>query len=559
MTSQLDTWMSVLVASIVVAGCSRDMELVTDPAPPLDMSSVDVLDATRSSSPRADLGAPDLSSSADMKGDALLDMFDADERDAGDGGCDVPDGSIVVDPVGVDSAAGTRADPVATIAEALSRALPGDTVLVRDGVYHERVVFERSGEEGRPITLRRDCDSLPVLDVSGLAAPDDGLPAGIKIIDQHHIIVSGFEIRGVRASRAGDFPSGVWVRGSAHDITLEHLRVHDVRAWRDGDRSGAHGIAFYGTSPSPMHRVELRSSEVFELTLGWSEAVVFNGNVRDFVVARNTVHDVDNIAFDFIGFEADVCAGCSSEDVTTTEDVNRARAGVVAENIAFDVSSRGNPAYGDDKSAGCFYVDGGADIIIERNTAYRCDIGVELASEAPGKSTRDIVVRNNVFFHNDVVGITTGGYSDGDGPGGGAATGCYVVNNTIYESSRDGWANTGVLLQSRNVANTYANNIIVATPQSAAIADYGAKNRDNVFTNNIIFQGGLDGIVQGAGLRADPGLRRPEAGDFSLAPGSLARDAGVELDDEIVGELDHSGEKRRRGVLDVGAYEFEVD
>lgn len=566
MTRTFSLLVGTLATCLLATGCTRDTQPTPAPAPSLDMSSASAPDASGEPAPLVEMGSTEMPSAADMSVDAPRDMSpdstddgarDLGQEDAcalsGDGGV------VIVASSGDDSAEGTREAPVATISEAISRAEPGDTILVGDGVYNELIVFDRSGEEGRPITLRNDCDSAPVIDASGLSSPDDGLPAGIKIVDQHHVTVSGFEIRGVRASRADDFPSGVWVRGAAHDITLEKLRVHDVRAWRDGDRAGAHGIAFYGTSPSPMHHVELRESEVFDLTLGWSEAVVFNGNVRDFVVTRNTVRDVDNIAFDFIGFEPDVCPDCSDDDGVDAEDLNRARAGLVSQNTAHDVSSQGNPAYGDDKSAGCFYVDGGADIILERNTARHCDIGLELASEAPGKSTRGVIVRNNVFYLNDVVGIATGGYSDGDGPGGGSATGCYVVNNTIYDSSRDGWANTGLLLQNRNVANTYANNIIVATPQSSAIADYGARNSDNVFANNIIFQGGLDGIIQEAGLQADPGLSDPEMLDFSLSPSSLARDAGLELDDAIVGELDYAGAARRRGAIDVGAHEFSAD
>lgn len=47
---------------------------------------------------------------------------------------------------------GTEALPLRTISAAAERAQPGDTVLVRAGVYRERVAPARGGEEGKPIT-----------------------------------------------------------------------------------------------------------------------------------------------------------------------------------------------------------------------------------------------------------------------------------------------------------------------------------------------------------------------------------------------------------------------
>jgi hypothetical protein len=44
--------------------------------------------------------------------------------------------------------------PCATIQEALDLAEPGDTVELEPGVYHENIVFTRSGEAGEPITLK---------------------------------------------------------------------------------------------------------------------------------------------------------------------------------------------------------------------------------------------------------------------------------------------------------------------------------------------------------------------------------------------------------------------
>src|SRR6267142_1364886 len=49
---------------------------------------------------------------------------------------------------------GTESQPFKTIAPAAERAQPGDTVLVHAGIYRERVIPARGGEEGRPIFYR---------------------------------------------------------------------------------------------------------------------------------------------------------------------------------------------------------------------------------------------------------------------------------------------------------------------------------------------------------------------------------------------------------------------
>jgi fibronectin type 3 domain-containing protein/regulation of enolase protein 1 (concanavalin A-like superfamily) len=59
-----------------------------------------------------------------------------------------------VAPTGSDSNFGDLARPLRTIQEAANRAAPGDTVLVRAGVYREAVTVPRSGTASAPITFK---------------------------------------------------------------------------------------------------------------------------------------------------------------------------------------------------------------------------------------------------------------------------------------------------------------------------------------------------------------------------------------------------------------------
>ena len=59
---------------------------------------------------------------------------------------------------------GTRAAPLKTISAAALRVKPGDTVLVRPGVYREAVHLTVSGSLGKPITFRSETPQAAIID-----------------------------------------------------------------------------------------------------------------------------------------------------------------------------------------------------------------------------------------------------------------------------------------------------------------------------------------------------------------------------------------------------------
>ena len=62
----------------------------------------------------------------------------------------------IVSQNGNDKNQGTKEEPFRTISRAAQAAHAGDTVLVRSGIYRERVAPPRSGEQGKPITYRAE-------------------------------------------------------------------------------------------------------------------------------------------------------------------------------------------------------------------------------------------------------------------------------------------------------------------------------------------------------------------------------------------------------------------
>ena len=65
---------------------------------------------------------------------------------------------------GDDNQTGAADAPWKTLAHALRRLTPGDTLYLRGGVYHEHLVLQRSGTEQAPITIRSYPGELAIID-----------------------------------------------------------------------------------------------------------------------------------------------------------------------------------------------------------------------------------------------------------------------------------------------------------------------------------------------------------------------------------------------------------
>lgn len=75
-----------------------------------------------------------------------------------------------VDPDGDPDAAGGADAPLGSVSAAAARADPGDTVVVHDGVYRERVDPPRGGRPDAPITYRAAAEASPVLSGAEIVA-----------------------------------------------------------------------------------------------------------------------------------------------------------------------------------------------------------------------------------------------------------------------------------------------------------------------------------------------------------------------------------------------------
>ena len=301
------------------------------------------------------------------------------------------------------------------------------------------------------------------------------------------------------------------------------------------------------------------------LKTGSSESLVVNGNVTNFRITHNVVHDNNNIGIDVIGFER------------TAPDpaVDQARDGVVSGNLVYNITSRGNPAYRNDESSDGIYVDGGTRILIEQNVIHDVDFGIELASEHKDRATSYVTARNNLIYHCHTAGVSIGGYA----PERGRTEHCTVVNNTLYENDTSATGSGEFQLQWNMADNIFANNIIYAgahclitlnksqidKKQPPAAIDHnlyycvsGAKASTWIGASATVT--GFQEYVQSTGNDRhsrflDPHFVDTATKDFHLRSDSPAIAAGT-TDGVPVGELDLEGLPRvKSGNTDIGCYQ----
>jgi len=215
-------------------------------------------------------------------------------------------GTLYVATQGNDGSPGTSAQPFRTITHAYNSAKPGDTILVKPGVYTDYssgwgLHLGKSGTRSSPITLRSQARNGAVLDGRNAADRNVGI-----YIDGSYNIVDGFEIRngtkggitiwgngnqilrcyihhnGNPASTSTDGRDGIYSdEGTSGNAYIGNLVYHNGRSGSNLD----HGLYLCGQNELVLNNVLLANSACGLQIAGYT--TVSNLKVYNNVMAFN--------------------------------------------------------------------------------------------------------------------------------------------------------------------------------------------------------------------------------------------------------------------------------
>lgn len=452
-----------------------------------------------------------------------------------------------------------------SIQHAFDKSTPGSTVYIRGGTYHENVYANVSGTEGHPIRFRNYQSEVVILDGTGTSESDM-----LYIEDQSNIIVENITVQHKVVNNATGVTISCTTNASVSNITLRNLKITGIN-WTSNpnatpnSNNNSNPLLVSGEGINQVNAITnilLDSCEVYNNITGFSESISLDGNVDGFIVSHNLVHDNKNIGIDMGG----------NYRVSSNPDVDQSRNGSCILNTCYNNIS--NYA----TSAG-IYVDGGNNIIIERNISFGNGFGIEIGSEENGTTT-GITVRDNVICNNKEAGLAIGGYT--------TATTGQVLNSNVLNNSflKNDYSNSGTgevyitkmsnCKIQNNIFYTNEQNILISkdniAPFNGNSINYNCwftpgNNSDNIkvtwgnttYTvfSNYVAQTGMD--INS--IYADPEFTNSNvsSSDFHLQMASTCIDRGDPSFVVLGLERDFYGEPRIiNSHVDIGASEYSM-
>ena len=464
-----------------------------------------------------------------------------------------------VGPNGNDNNSGSIAQPWKTFQHACDGRVPGDIINALAGSYNEKFEIYSSGTVSDPIILKAYQNDIVTITGNGITSQD----AVIGVYDQDYVHIENLIITDNEMIDA----IGIIVEGGNDGIEIRNCEFKNINfSTNPNDNatasSNSQPLIVYGIyANNPITELIIESNKIHDNRPGYSEALAVNGNVDGFEIFNNEVYDNLNIGIDIIGHEG------------TAASNDQARNGKIYNNIVYNNKS----PYA--LSAG-IYVDGGKDLIIERNTVYNNQWGIEIGCENQGTTTSGIIVRNNIVYDNDDSGLSIGGY---DYPNvSGKVIDCIVRNNTFYGNDNNsgglgGTATEIFLSYTENCQiinntfsidnafdlmmyedNTNSQNLLLDYNlyySATGVNDYEFTYEGTSYYGLAAFQAGTS--QEANGISIDPLFVDASSDDFHLMTNSPCIDSGDPSTSIDPDETDYDGDIRANNVIDIGADEFQ--
>jgi parallel beta-helix repeat protein len=414
---------------------------------------------------------------------------------------DLPAGkTYYVSTSGSDRNIGTPNRPWRSIQKAADSVGPFDTVIIADGVYHERIVARRSGRYFGGFIHFQAAEGAQVI-VDGDDAPAQTAPL-FDTAGHDYIDLSGLTFR----NNGGGWGIGISITGS-WNVTLENCHVSNTDA--------------SGIMVDKSAFVTITGCEVDHACRGRGEETISIKRSRNCEVSHSHIHDTGHEGID-------VKEGSQTVWISFNRLEGVQRQALYAD--AWDSPTK--------------------DIWFSDNDIKDCQFGMAACSEAGG-------LLSNVWFYNNVA-------CDCHGPGMVAADwgsegkkhplqDIYFINNTLYHNRNGGV--TGTWAGGMDLEGNQAHNIIVCNnifsqngPQQIVVKPAGPPQADWTISNNLI--DGPSTVTGNGSISGKPQFRNPDAGDFRLNAGSPASGAGRKIE---LGNPDDLTDPAHQPPCDLGA------
>jgi hypothetical protein len=412
-------------------------------------------------------------------------------------------GVYYVSPIGDDANAGTRELPWQTIQKAAETLVAGETVMIMAGTYRERIDPRNSGSPDKYISYQAYQGENVVIDGLDVFVPEWG--GLFDIMNKSYIRISGLTVVNALSCPHN---IGIQVDHSDH-IILEQNRIR---------HTNDSGIGVWNSI-----NVCVDGNEVSEVCLsGWNECITVGGT-DTFEIKGNLVQHSQKEGI------------CSKDGSRNGKILGNRVVGVFSVGIYLDAWNKHT-----------FSIEVYQNVVhdtVEGN-------GLSLASEMGGE-LENISVYNNLFYHNQYVGIhisTNGIFTTHP------MKNIRIINNTC---SGNGWIDWGggismdnidareVVIRNNICSNNRYFQIAVILGAPAAAVDH-----------NLVhpFLGTENEITGGSPVTGDPEFVDGDAFDFHLQSFSPAIDQGSADGSPV---LDFDGIPRPQGKdFDIGAFEF---
>jgi hypothetical protein len=412
---------------------------------------------------------------------------------------------------GSDDNPGTLNQPWRTVQHAADSLAPGDTVYIREGTYHERVVVGRSGSPDAFITLAAFAGESPTLDGQGFDMWNwSGV---IDLSGQSYVRVSGLRV--INSAYVGIFADG------GDHLVVDHVYTYNT---------ASSGIAFFGA-----HDVLVDSNEVVWAGTGGVQEHLTIADTQNFEVRYNHVHGYNPATGGKEGIDAKDGSANGSIHHNHVHDLDQV--GIYID--AFDQHTYNIEVYANQVH------DVAAD-------------GFAVAAEAGGL-LENIWLYNNLSYNNGYYGLEISDCCP-DLASTHPMSHVQIINNTFYNNGRE-WGG-GIRVAGPDLtAVVIRNNLLSQNLSFQLLAESWVPLAALTVDHNLIdgYRGQSGEFYGQDYVEGDPLFVSAAGSDFHLQPGSPAIDSGAALDAPVL-DFDGSlrpldGNEDGDAAFNIGAYE----